>query len=49
MIKFIDDDATGIKSVNTTNGENIYTLSGQRVSKAGKGVYIVNGKKVIKK
>ena len=49
MIKFVDDDATGIKSVNTTNGEEIYTLSGQRVDKAGKGVYIVNGKKVIKK
>jgi hypothetical protein len=49
MIKFIDDDATGIKSVNTTSGEEIYTLSGQRVKNAGKGVYIVNGKKVIKK
>jgi desulfoferrodoxin (superoxide reductase-like protein) len=43
------DDITGIKSLNTDNGEEIYTLSGQRVEKAGKGVYIVNGKKVIKK
>ena len=43
------DDVTAIKTVKTTTGEEIYTLSGQRVDKAGKGVYIVNGKKVIKK
>jgi hypothetical protein len=49
IINFIDDEATGITTAKTFNGEQIYTLSGQRVSKAGKGVYIVNGKKVIKK
>ena len=43
------DDVTAIKTVNTSNDEDIYTLSGQRVKNAGKGVYIVNGKKVIKK
>ena len=43
------DDITAIKSMKTNNGEEIYTLSGQRIEKAGKGVYIVNGKKVIKK
>lgn len=43
------DDVTAIKGIKTTDGEEIYTLSGQRVDKAGKGVYIVNGKKVIKK
>lgn len=43
------DDATGIKNSKTFNNEEIYTLSGQRVQNAGKGVYIVNGKKVIKK
>jgi hypothetical protein len=43
------DDVTAIKTVKTNNGEDIYTLSGQRVKNAGKGVYIVNGKKVIKK
>lgn len=43
------DDVTGIKSMKNANGEEIYTLSGQRVQNAGKGVYIVNGKKVIKK
>ena len=30
------------------DSEAIYNLGGQRVSKAGKGVYIINGKKVIK-
>ena len=43
------DDVTAIKTAKTANGEEIYTLSGQRVQNAGKGVYIVNGKKVIKK
>ena len=43
------DDITGIKSLKTDGEEEVYTLSGQRVEKAGKGVYIVNGKKVIKK
>ena len=28
-------------------GENIYNLAGQRVNKAQKGIYIVNGKKVL--
>lgn len=43
------DDVTAIKGMKTSGKEVIYTLSGQRVDKAGKGVYIVNGKKVIKK
>jgi hypothetical protein len=43
------DDVTAIKGIKTDGEEKIYTLSGQRVNKAGKGVYIVNGKKVIKK
>jgi hypothetical protein len=45
-----DDDATGIRE--TENGEvkteNCYDLSGRRVVKAQKGVYIVNGVKVVK-
>jgi hypothetical protein len=49
IVNFIDDDATAIKGIKTDGEEEIYTLSGQRVNKAGKGVYIVNGKKVIKK
>lgn len=42
---------TGIGSVKvtpSTNATAIYTLGGVRVSKATKGVYVINGKKVIK-
>ena len=31
----------------TLNDNSIYTLSGQRVAKATKGIYIINGKKVV--
>ena len=45
-----DDNVTGI--VETENGneksENCYDLSGRRVEKTQKGIYIVNGKKVVK-
>ena len=44
------DDATGI--LETESGEqkteNCYDLSGRRVEKAQKGIYIVNGKKVVR-
>lgn len=41
---------TGIRMVNDdTACEGIYTLQGMRVQKAGKGLYIVNGKKVVMK
>jgi len=48
---FIDgDETTGIDGVevqtNTVNG-TIYNLNGQRVEKVQKGLYIVNGKKVV--
>ena len=47
-----DDDATGIVTVLTdepTTANGIYTLDGRRLQgqSAGKGVYIVNGKKTI--
>lgn len=47
-----DDDATGIVTVLTdepTTASGIYTLDGRRIEgqPAGKGVYIVNGKKTI--
>lgn len=45
----ISNEATGIaaaKSVKTDNA--IYNLNGQRVGKTRKGLYIVNGKKVMK-
>ena len=50
VLLFDDDDATGIASPieETGEGSSIYNLSGQRVSKAQKGIFIVNGKKVLK-
>lgn len=45
-----DGEATGIKEINSDNTKaEIFDLSGRRVAKAQKGVYIINGKKVIKK
>ena len=49
---FIDGTATSIESINgAAEAEDgaIYNLAGQRVGKAQKGIYIVNGKKVIVK
>ena len=46
------NQGTGIKSVKNAaalKGAQIYTISGQRVDKAQKGLYIVNGKKVVVK
>ena len=48
---FAGDDETGIESLTPAFSEGegaIYNLSGQRVSKAQKGIYIINGKKVLK-
>lgn len=45
-----DGEATGIKEITSDNNKaEIFDLSGRRVAKAQKGVYIINGKKVIKK
>ena len=48
---FVDGIETGIDEINGAAVENgaIYNLAGQRVNKAQKGVFIVNGKKVIVK
>lgn len=44
-----NDEATAIKSVETEKANGaIYNLGGQQVKSAQKGVFIVNGKKVIK-
>ena len=47
---FIDGEATGIGRI-TADGElqieNVYNLNGQKVQNAQKGLYIVNGKKVV--
>jgi hypothetical protein len=40
------DDATAINGVNTDNNDGaIYSITGVRVNKAQKGIYIINGKK----
>jgi hypothetical protein len=50
-IVFADDnETTGISTLNIEmNAEGVYNLNGQRVTTPVKGLYIVNGKKVIKK
>lgn len=48
MVVNIDDEETGIENVNVNDNSMIYDLSGRHVYKAQKGVYIVNGKKVLK-
>ena len=46
-----DDDMTGISLQLTEDGKrsdtDVYNLSGQRVARPNKGLYIVNGKKVV--
>jgi len=47
-----DNPTTGIATVNTSVNQNaagIYNLNGQRVMNAQKGLYIMNGKKVVVK
>ena len=48
---FADDEATGINVVETSigNANACYNLSGQRVANPQKGLYIVNGRKVVLK
>ena len=44
------DETTGINSINAdAKAEGVYNLNGQRVANTAKGLYIVNGKKVIVK
>ena len=50
---FADDETTGINMVNgsgfTVNGSDIYDLQGRRVAQPAKGLYIMNGRKVVVK
>lgn len=51
-IVFADEEATGINDVKSQKevvNNEFFNLSGQRVSQPTKGLYIVNGKKVIRK
>ena len=44
-----DFGGTAIKSIATETTESaVYDLTGRRVEKATKGIYIINGKKVLK-
>ena len=50
-LNVVFEDATGIESIQNSKSEiqnAVFDLSGRRVSKAVKGIYIVNGKKVVK-
>ena len=55
LIQEPDGTYTALKGVeadveaNANNAEGIFNLSGQRVNKAQKGIYIQNGKKVLVK
>ena len=45
-----DGEATAIASVNVNDGsasEKVYNLSGQRVGSINKGIYVINGRKVV--
>jgi hypothetical protein len=43
-----EDDTTGIDGAPTSDtNTTIYDLTGRRVDRAAKGIYVVNGKKVI--
>ena len=49
LFKYADVDPSGITAVKATKADDrIFNLQGMRVSKAGKGLFIINGKKVIK-
>ena len=45
----MDETPDGIKAISDATAEGtVYNLAGQRVNKAQKGIYIVNGKKILK-
>lgn len=46
--KNVTSGINGVKVTPSTNATTIYTLGGVRVNKVTKGVYVINGKKVIK-
>lgn len=50
FFSFLDEETTGINAVENAKMEGAaYNLNGQRVAQPAKGLYIVNGKKVILK
>ncbi len=50
VLKFADDEATGINAIEKNLvSESYFDLQGRRVAQPTKGLYIVNGKKVVMK
>ncbi len=49
LAQFTDDETTGIKTINNVKStiNNVFDLQGRRVATPQKGLYIVNGKKVL--
>jgi len=49
FIAIDDNTTTGVNSIDNGHRtmDNVYNLNGQRVNNAKKGLYIVNGKKVV--
>ena len=43
-----EEDPTAINGIDANKNAEVYTISGVRVNKAKKGIYIVDGKKVVK-
>lgn len=49
-LNFTEDIATGIQAISTTTTYNrVYNLQGQRIMQPQKGLYILNGRKVVMK
>lgn len=44
-----DGETTGIKAIETANNKSVYDLQGRKVAAPTKGLYIINGKKMIVK
>ena len=49
VAKAFAEDPTAIKGITTDENAEVYSITGVRVNKAQKGVYIINGKKVANK
>lgn len=47
VVTYEVDGSVGIKNAEVSTDNTIFNLAGQRVNRADKGVYVVNGKKVI--
>ena len=49
-VDYVENFETGINGLSAAEGQQmIFNLAGQRVSKAQKGIYVINGKKVVVK